>query len=125
MTLPWKLLGAVLALLALLGGVRYTLYLRDTVQTLEERAERAENAMKRTQATLARRERDRAATDRIVASAQASVQAAVVQSPEWARTETPKEVQIAVCGVVRCVGSDSTGAPGPGNSEADHAGGAE
>lgn len=119
MTIPWKLLAAFLAVLALLGGVRYTLYLRDTVQTLEERAEKAENTLKRTQATLARRERDRAATDRIVASAQASVQAAVVQSPEWARTETPKEVQIAVCGVVRCVGSDSTGTPGPSDPGQD------
>ncbi len=103
MTLPWKVLAAFLAVLALLGGVRYTLYLRDTVQTLEGRAEKAENALKRTQATLARRERDRAATARLAASVQASVQAAVQAHPEWASTETPKEVQDAVCRAVPCV----------------------
>lgn len=106
MTLPWKLLGAFLAVLALVAGVRYTLYLRDEVQTLEVRAERAENALQRTQATLARRERQRAATARLAASVQASVQAATLAHPEWAQTETPKEVQDAVCRAVPCVRPD-------------------
>lgn len=106
MTLPWKLLGALLALLALLGGVRYVLHLRDTVQVLEVRADRAEKALQRTQATLARREKDRAATARLVASTAASTEAAMATAPDWSATPTPLEVQDALCGTLRCAGPD-------------------
>lgn len=106
MTLPWKLLGALLTLLALLGGVRYMLHLRDKVQVLEVRAEKAEKALQRTQATLARREKDRAATARLVASTAASTEAAMATAPEWSATQTPLEVQDALCGTLRCAGPD-------------------
>lgn len=106
MNLPWRLLGALVAVLALVAGVRYTLHLRDKVQVLEVRADTAEKALKRTQATLSKREKDRAATARAVASAQASVQGALAAEPAWAATEVPKEVQDAVCAAVRCAGPD-------------------
>lgn len=106
MTLLYKLLGAFLVVLALVAGVRYTLHLRDKVQVLEVRAEQAEKALKRTQATLTRREKDRAATDRLVASAQRSLDAGLTKAPSWAAEEVPKEVQDALCATVRCAGPD-------------------
>lgn len=106
MSLLYKALAVGLALLALVGGVRYTLHLRDKVQVLEVRAEQAEKALKRTQATWAKREKDRAATARLVASTVASTEAALAAAPEWADAPVPKEVQDALCATLRCAGPD-------------------
>ena len=87
--------------LVLLGA--YTQHLRASLDEAQEAARTAQEALKRTQATLAYRDRLRAQERASRAASEAAVQAALASAPDWAGTETPKEVQDAVCGTLDCV----------------------
>lgn len=103
-----KYLGyAVAALLVLLLGTGY--YLKATLKDLgaaEAVAEKAQAELKHERDTLDKRAELKRTTARKTAAASKSVKEAVQKEPEWAETETPKEVQDALCAVLRCSGTD-------------------
>lgn len=106
MSIVYRLVGVVLALAALVFGGWYIGSLRADLETARTEAETAQKALKRTQATLALRERQRAATARAQAKAAASLEAATKSNPTWAESQTPQEVQDALCAHLACASPD-------------------
>lgn len=102
MSLAYRLGALILTGLALAAGVAYTLHIRAELVQARQEAKTAQEALKRTQATLAYREKLRAATARQEASARASLAAAAASNPAWANTPVPKEVQDALCAHLAC-----------------------
>ncbi len=98
-------IGALITALGLLvGGCLYIGHLRSEVRTARQEATKAQEALKRTQATLAYREKLRASSARAEASARASLAAAAASNPTWAAAPVPQEVQDALCAHLDCAG---------------------
>lgn len=106
MSIAYRLGALILVLGLLLGGSAYIVHLRSELAQAEQAAKTAQEALKRTQATLAYREKLRAATARRGASARASLAAAAASNPTWASAPVPQEVQDALCAHLSCASPD-------------------
>lgn len=102
MSIAYRLGALILALSAFVGGCAYIVHLRSELAQAEQAAKTAQEALKRTQATLAYREKLRATTARLEASARASLAAAAASNPDWASAPVPQEVQDALCAHLDC-----------------------
>ena len=103
MSIAYRLAALALTLAALVLGGWYIGHLRAELHSAQEATRTAQAALKKTQATLAYREKLRAATARESASAQASLRAAAASNPTWANTQVPQEVQDALCAHLDCL----------------------
>ena len=106
MPVLYRLVALIAVLLGLVLCGAYIGHLHNQTRQARAEARTAQEALKRTQATLAHREKLRAATGRATASARASLQAAEAAHPDWASTPVPKEVQDALCAHLNCAGPD-------------------
>lgn len=104
------LIVLVLVLSALSFGLSRA-YLQAVAKTrqAQEATQQAQGTLKAVQASTVAREAVRASRAREGALAGQSVQAATRSTPEavqWSQTETPKEIQNALCAVVRCADAE-------------------
>jgi hypothetical protein len=104
MQIAYRLASALAGLILMVGGCLYIGHLRAEIGTAREEAKSAQEAMKKAQATLAYREKLRAASARAEASARASLSAAAASNPAWAEAPVPQEVQDALCAHLDCAG---------------------
>lgn len=104
MSHAYRLAALAVTLLALALGGWYIGHLRSELSEARAQAKTAQAALKKTQATLALREKLRTATAREGASARASLAAAAASNPTWATAPVPQEVQDALCAYLDCVG---------------------
>ena len=102
MPVLYRLVALISVLLGLVLCGTYIGHLHNEASTARAEARTAQEALKRTQATLAHRERLRAATAREAASARASLAATAASNPTWANTPVPQEVQDALCAHLDC-----------------------
>ncbi len=117
MSIAYRLAGLILALTCMVLCGVYIGHLRVELQAAQEATKMAQAALKKTQATLTLREKQRAASARESASARASLNAATASNQPWAQTPVPQEVQDALCAHLDCsAGPDGLRNPIPNDS---------
>lgn len=102
MPILYRLGCLVVGLSVLCAGGWYIGSLRADLKDAREATRTAQAALKRTQATLTLREKQRVATARETASAQASLASASSKNTAWAEAPVPPEVQDALCAHLDC-----------------------
>jgi len=105
MPVLYRIIAVAAVLGALLGSGAYIMHLRGELTTQREATRMAQEALKRTQATLALREKQRAASAQEAATVRASLGAALMSNRAWAEAPVPQEVQDELCKRIRCAGA--------------------
>lgn len=112
MPIMYRIIAVVVLLGALLGSGLHIVKLQGELTKQKQATKTAQEALKRTQATLAIREKQRAASAQEAASARASLGAVLMLNRAWAEAPVPQGVQDELCKRIRCAGGIPDGVRG-------------